>query len=75
MKYLSALLIFTFMLSFPSISRAYSSLEEEAMYIATLKAVLDYKMEDEKNIKRIEKLRHDKKFNQKLEKMLSELKR
>ncbi len=73
MKYILAMSAFLFMFGMPTQSQAYSSLEQEAMYIATLKAVLDYKMEDEKNLKRLERLRSDRRFNQKLEKMLGEL--
>ncbi|MBO4294685.1 MAG: hypothetical protein J5896_04500 [Alphaproteobacteria bacterium] len=46
---------------------------QDAAYLATLKAVLDYKMEDEKNAEKIEMLRHDEKFNAQLEKKLKKL--
>ena len=47
--------------------------QRDAMYLATLKAVLDYKMNDEENIKQLEKLRENKKFNRDLQKKLSKL--
>ena len=47
--------------------------QRDAMYLATLKAVLDYKMNDEENIKQLEKLRENKKFNRDLQKKLAKL--
>lgn len=46
---------------------------QDAQYIATLRAVLNYKIDDEENIRNIEKLREDKWFNQKLTRMLDKL--
>lgn len=45
----------------------------DAAYFATLKAVTDYKINDAENIKEMNQLREDEKFNKKLQKMLSEL--
>lgn len=47
--------------------------QRDAVYLATLKAVLDYKMEDAENIKQLEKLRQNKKFNRDLQKKLEKL--
>jgi len=47
--------------------------QKEAAYIATLKAVTDYKINDEENLANMQKLREDAKFNQKLQKMLDQL--
>lgn len=46
---------------------------EDAAYLATLKAVLDYKMNDEETLQDIEKLRQNKKFKEALEKKLQKL--
>ena len=50
----------------------YSS-QNEAKYIATLKAVVNYKIDDQENIRDIEALRQNRQFNQKLQRMLNKL--
>ena len=50
----------------------YSS-QNEAKYIATLKAVVNYKIDDQENILDIEALRQNRQFNQKLQRMLNKL--
>ena len=47
--------------------------QNDAMYMATLKAVADYKIEDEENIKDIESLRANQRFLTELRKMLGKL--
>ena len=55
-------------------AQSYSSPSmREAVYLATLKAVLDYKMDDSKNLEKLETLRQDERFNEKLKKMLTKL--
>lgn len=49
------------------------SAQKDAQYIATLRAVVNYKIDDEENIKDIESLRKNKAFNQKLQRMLDKL--
>ena len=49
------------------------SAQKDAQYIATLKAVVNYKINDEEIIKDIESLRQNKTFNQKLQRMLNKL--
>ena len=49
------------------------SAQKDAMYIATLKAVTDYKINDEENIKDIEALRENQRFLQDLRKMMKKL--
>ncbi len=49
------------------------SAQKDAQYIATLKAVVNYKINDEEIIKDIESLRQNKSFNQKLQRMLNKL--
>ena len=46
---------------------------KEAEYIATLKAVVNYKINDEENLQDIEALRQDKRFLQDLQQMLNKL--
>ena len=69
------LLILSFLLVLVGIdttSAQYTS-QKEAMYIATLKAVVNYKIDDEENISDIEKLRQNERFNRHLQNMLNEL--
>ena len=67
-------LFLSFMLAASSaMAQNYPSSEKDAVYLATLKAVLDYKMNDIENIKQLDKLRKDEKFNQELQKMLEDL--
>lgn len=49
------------------------SAQKEAMYIATLKAVVDYKINDEENLRDIEALRENERFKKDLMKMLAKL--
>ena len=47
--------------------------QKDAQYMATLKAVTDYKINDEENIKNVEQLRQDARFNRKLVRMMDKL--
>ena len=47
--------------------------QNDAKYIATLKAVVNYKIDDEENLSAIESLRENRMFNQKLQRMLNKL--
>ena len=47
--------------------------QKKAAYVATLKAVVNYKIDDEENIREVEALRKDKRFHQKLQMMLDKL--
>jgi len=69
MRYLVFLLCFGVVL--PSYAQKLS--EMDAAYLATLKAVVDYKLNDKENLETIEKLRQDKKFNEKLQKKIDSL--
>ena len=60
-------------MSLPCMGQNYSADEKDAVYMATLKAVVDYKMSDAENLKQLEKLREDKNFNDKLQKMIDKL--
>lgn len=59
--------------SFPYGAKAQMSATRDAQYIAVLKAVVSYKIDDEENIRDIERLREDQRFNQKLQRMLDKL--
>ena len=54
-------------------AKAQYSSQNDAKYIATLKAVVNYKIDDKENIKDIEALRQNRQFNQKLQRMLDKL--
>lgn len=54
-------------------ARAQYSASKDAQYMATLKAVTNYKIEDEEIERDIEKLRQNRVFNEKLQKMLNKL--
>ena len=49
------------------------SAQNEAKYIAMLKAVVNYKIDDQENIRDIEALRQNRQFNEKLQRMLDKL--
>ena len=54
-------------------AQAQTTSQKEAAYFATLKAVIDYKINDENNSKEMDQLRQDEKFNEKLKKMMDKL--
>lgn len=56
-----------------SSSNAQYTAQREAMYIATLKAVVNYKIDDEENIRDMESLRQNQRFNEKLSRMMAKL--
>lgn len=64
---------FLISLFFSGNSYAQYSSQNDAKYIATLKAVVNYKIDDKENINDIESLRQNKQFNQKLQRMLNKL--
>lgn len=47
--------------------------QKEASYIATLKAVTDFKINDEENLSELAALRENERFKQKLNRMMSKL--
>ncbi len=71
MRFLGAFLCS--MVLFCSVAQAQLSAQKEAAYMATLKAVVDYKINDEENYRDIEELRENKRFNEDLLKMLGKL--
>lgn len=66
---------FAFLLSYMIVGSANAQFtsQNDAAYLATIKAVSDYKIDDEEDIKNVEKLRQDERFNRKLSKMLAKL--
>ena len=58
---------------FSSNAYAQFSSQKDAAYLATLKAVTDFKINDEEVSKDMEKLRQNEKFNQDLQKMIDKL--
>ena len=72
MKKIILLMVFSiFIFSFEA--QAQMSATKDAQYIAVLRAVFNYKIDDEENIRNIERLREDKRFNAKVQKMLDKL--
>lgn len=65
--------IFTMLLLFTSSAQAQYSAQKEAMYIATLKTVVDYKINDEENLKDIQSLRENERFKRDLMSMMAKL--
>lgn len=71
MKKISFLLVIFVLLS--SAANAQYAAQREAAYMATLKAVTDYKINDEDNLRNVEDLRENERFKRDLMKMLSKL--
>jgi hypothetical protein len=56
-----------------STAKAQYASQKDASYLATLKAVLDFKMKDEENLNELAALRENKNFNKKLSVMMEKL--
>lgn len=69
------IIFFSFVLSilFPLTVSAQMSASKDAQYLATIKAVSAYKINDEETLRDIEKLRQNKRFNSELQSMLNQL--
>lgn len=70
-KLIYAAAVAAFFLQAPA--QAQYSAQNDAKYMATLKAVANYKIDDEENLAGVEALRQNKVFNEKLQKMLNKL--
>ena len=70
---ISYIILFALISTLGNAAWAQYSAQKEAAYMATLKVVTDYKMEDEDNLKELNQLRENEKFNEKLQKMLEKL--
>lgn len=68
-----ALILAVLAFSFPKTVQAQLSATKDAQYIAVLRAVVNYKIDDEENIRDIERLRENERFNRKVQKMLDKL--
>lgn len=49
------------------------SASKDAQYLAVIKAVANYKIDDEENVRQVEKLRENDAFNRKLQHMMTKL--
>ena len=67
-----SLILFVIFLQIPYANAQYST-QKDASDLATLKAVLDFKMKEEENLKNLEALRNNQRFKQKLVNMLEKL--
>ena len=56
-----------------SSAKAQYSSQKDAAYLATIKAVADFKINDEEELQKVEELRQSPSFNKKLQKMLDKL--
>lgn len=72
MKYI-LLFLTAFFLSLSKQGYAQYASQMDAAYIATIKAVADYKINDQENLREMNELRENEKFNRKLQKMLDKL--
>ena len=72
MRFLSIISFLAVMMSSFSANAQYSS-TKNAQYLATIKAVANYKINDEEEYRNVERLRQDARFNQKLQSMLNKL--
>ncbi len=68
-----AAVLFLGMFVFSQPASAQYTAQRDAQYMATLKAVVNYKINDEENIKDIEKLRENDAFNRKMTRMMNKL--
>lgn len=71
MKLFSVLILLSLFMAIPA--HAQYAAQRDAQYMATLKAVVNYKINDEENLRDVESLREDRRFNQKLSRMLEKL--
>ena len=71
MRFLLLAIILTISTAVPA--SAQFAAQNDAKYIATLKAVTNYKIDDEENINAVESLRENQAFNRKLQRMMSKL--
>ncbi|MBE6450850.1 MAG: hypothetical protein E7016_02670 [Alphaproteobacteria bacterium] len=73
MMYKTIFFIMSVFLTSVNVANAQLSAQKDAAYFAVVKAVADYKINDEENQKQVQQLREDKKFNDKLKKMMEKL--
>ena len=73
MKFKLFFIVAALSVSFCFSAQAQYAAQKEAAYMATIKAVADYKINDAENLKNVQKLREDARFNRRLSKMLEKL--
>ena len=66
-------IILSGMMMFSSNVNAQYAASKDAQYLAVVKAVANYKIDDEEELDQVQKLRESERFNQTLRKMLSKL--
>lgn len=71
MKTLSVTMLTLFL--FTGVANAQFAASKDAQYLAVVKAVANYKIDDEEYLRQVEELRNNEKFNNKLQKMLDKL--
>ena len=67
------MLIFAILCCNINVSSAQYAADKDAAYLATIKAVADYKINDEETVSGVNRLRQDPNFNKKLYEMLQKL--
>lgn len=72
MRFLSLITIIAVAICASPAQAQYSS-TKNAQYLATIKAVANYKINDEEEFRNVERLRQDARFNEKLQSMLNKL--
>ena len=72
MKFLFFMVVMDLALCSQTDNAQYSA-QNDAMYLATIKAVANYKINDEETLQQVESLRQNKMFNAKLQRMLNKL--
>lgn len=73
MKYIAFFAVWAVYALFPFPADAQFTAQNDAKYLATLKAVVNYKINDEEHLKDVESLRQNQRFNQQLQRMLNKL--
>lgn len=69
---LESIIVLSMLMAVPQAQAQYAA-QRDAMYMATLKAVVNYKIDDEENLINVGRLRENEKFNRDLVKMLGKL--
>lgn len=57
----------------PAAAPAQMSASKDAQYLATIKAVANYKIDDEEELRNVERLRENEAFNRQLQRMMGKL--
>lgn len=70
---ISLIVLTSVLLGFASPSSAQMAASKNAQYLATIKAVADYKINDEEELRNVERLRQNERFNRQLQDMISRL--